>query len=99
MKQNLKLKFNFRNAISAFTLFTNNVDINTNREIARKLGHEEDYLEAMRFFKKKGILNHNYIIIRRDVPALSTSPKCYTNMWGEIEGLEPTPYFFGPRIV
>ena len=98
MIKNLKLKFNFRNAISAFTLFTNNVDINTNREIARKLGHEQDYDEAMRFFKEKGILNHNYIIIRRDVPALATSPKCYTNMFNEIEGLEPTPYFFGPRI-
>ena len=64
--------------------------------IAKNLGHLDDFNEATRFFKANNIINHNYVIIRLEVPALPTTPKCYSNMFLEIEGLKKAPLFFGP---
>ena len=88
----------FRNSIFIFVLFHNNVNVNTNLQIAKNLGHEDDYLAAMAEFEEKGVNRHGYVVIRKDTYTPST-PACYSNMFNDLPQLGPNPVTFAPEIL
>lgn len=83
--------------MTGYALFCNNVDVGVNQTIATRTGEGENYKAAVDFFKEKRVQAFQYVVIRKDLPYQS-SPSCYTNIWGEIKELGPTPWLFAPEI-
>lgn len=76
-----------------FVLFDNSNDIYSNQNIARKTGHGNGFKTAMDVFKKRDIVRHNYVILRRHRNSRN-DPKTFTNLFGEISGMGQYPWIF-----
>jgi len=79
--------------MSDFVLFDNSNDIYSNQNIARKAGHGTGYKTAMDVFKKRNIVCHGYVVLRRH-RLTPNDPKTFTNIFGEVDGMGCFPWIF-----
>lgn len=63
-----------------------------NEMIASQLGVKKEFDNAVALLKKKGVLRHGYVLIRKDTEDTS-EPTVILNYFGEIKQLGRYPWF------
>lgn len=76
--------------MTTFALFANNANVRANENIASQLGVLDEYKATMDFLKEKRA-QHPYVVIQKDATK-PTEASVFTNMFGEIPGLDGVPY-------